>query len=339
VPRWCRTLVKICVAAGIVAWMFSHDIIRFKELKAALANWHLLAAAMAVLFVCIFLQSIRWGILLRAQGLRAGTWELFNLAMTGLFFGLVGPGGIGGDAAKAIYVARGRERKTEAATTVFLDRFLGLATLFIVGAVMVGLKAGWLWNENVEGLNHFGLPGGRILVIVIAAGTVLMLAFALLVTSKRVRRSQLLDRVSRRVPFRRTLVKIYDAMHLYGDKPGALVRAAAVSIVAQVPLYVVYYLCGRAVGDGIEWWHCALVVPPAMVIRVLPLMPAGAGQGMVAMGVLFKLVDVKEGAAIGAVGDAIFLTACLIGGLFFVFGKAHYNDMRAADEPGAAPGT
>ena len=132
-------------------------------------------------------------------------------------------------------------------------------------------------------------------------------------------------------------MKIYDAMHLYGDKPGALVRAAAVSLVAQVPLYVIYYLCGLAVGAEIEWWHCALVVPPAMVIRVLPLMPAGAGQGMVAMGVLFKLVAINKGAAIGAVGDAMFLASCLIGGLFFVFGKTDYNEMRAAAEaePGA----
>ena len=333
--------MKVCVAAAVVAWMFSQDIIRFEELKAALANWHWLAVALAALFVCIFLQSIRWRILLRAQGLHAGTWELFTLTMTGLFFGLVGPGGIGGDAVKAVYVARGRERKAEAATTVFLDRFLGLATLFLVGAVMVGVKAGTLWNTKVEGLDRFGLPGGRILIIVIAAGILLMTAFALLVTNKRVRRSRRLDRLSRRLPFRRMLVRIYDAMHLYGDKPGALVWAVIVSIIAQVPLYVIYYLYALAVGTEIAWWHCALIVPPAMVIRVLPLMPAGAGQGMVAMSLLFPLVGVRvqDGAAIGAVGDAMFFLTCLIGGLFFMFGKTNYGDMRAAAESDAASGT
>ncbi len=229
-------------------------------------------------------------------------------------------------------MATGRALRWECQT---LDRCLGLATLLLVGAVAVGLKASWLWDENVEGLNHFGLPGGRILVITIVAGVVLILAFALLVTNKRVRGSQRLSRLLRGVPFRRTLVRVYDAMHLYGDKPGALVRAAAVSIAAQVPLYAIYYLCGRAVGADIELWHCALIVPPARVIRVLPLMPAGAGQGMVAMGVLFKLVKIKQGAAIGAVGDVMFLAACLIGGLFFVFGKTDYNDMRAAAEPDA----
>jgi len=339
IPRWCWTLAKVGVAAGIVVWMFRQDIIQFEELKAALVNWHWLAVALVALLICIFLQSIRWGILLRVQGLQAGTLELFNLAMTGLFFALVAPGGIGGDAVKAFYVARGYEKKAEAATTVFLDRFLGLATLFLVGAVMVGLKCRTLWHTQVKGLDRFGMPGGRILVIAIAAGIVVMVAFALLVTNKRVRRSQLLKRLSRGVPFRQTLVKVYDAMHLYGDRPGALVLAAAVSVVAQMPFYIVYYLYGLAVGAEIAWWHCALIVPPAMVIRVLPLMPAGAGQGMVAMGLLFPLVGVQKGAAIGAIGDAMFFIICLIGGLFFVFGKTNYGDMRAAADADAASGT
>ena len=336
IPRWCWTLAKLGVAAAVVAWMLQRDILSREDLTTALGNWHWLVIALAALLAGVFLQSIRWGILLRAQGIQAGTPELFILAMTGFFFTLIAPGGIGGDAIKAFYVAKGREKKAEAATTVFLDRFLGLATLFLVAAVMVGFKCRTLWYREVEGLDRFGMPGGRILVLAIAAGVVAMTAFALLVTSKRLRRSQLLKGLSRVVPFRRTLVKVYDAMHLYGGRPGALFAAAAVSVIAQLSLYLIYYLYGLAVGAEIEWWHCALVVPPAMVVRVLPLMPAGAGQGMAAMAVLFPLVGVERGPAIGAVGDAMFFVVCLIGGLFFVFGKTNYSEMRAAAESDAA---
>jgi uncharacterized protein (TIRG00374 family) len=336
IPRWCWTLAKLGIAAAVVAWMLQRDILSREHLTSALANWHWLVIALAALLAGVFLQSIRWGILLRAQGIQAGTLELFILAMTGFFFTLIAPGGIGGDAMKAFYVAKGREKKAEAATTVFLDRFLGLATLFLVAAVMVGFKCRTLWYREVQGLDRFGMPGGRILVLAIAAGVGAMTAFALLVTSKRLRRSQLLKRLSRVVPFRRTLVKVYDAMHLYGDRPGALFAAGAVSVVAQLSFYLIYYLYGLAVGAEIEWWHCALVVPPAMVIRVLPLMPAGAGQGMAAMAVLFPLVGVEGGPAIGAVGDAMFFVVCLIGGLFFVFGKTNYSEMRAAAKSDAA---
>jgi len=332
VPRWCWTLLKLAAAACVVAWMFHKDILHLEEedLRSALANWHWLAIALAALLIGIFVQSIRWGILLRAQGIHAGTLELFSLAMTGLFFTVIAPGGIGGDAVKAFYVARGREKKAAAATTVFLDRFLGLATLLFVSAVMVGIKCRTLWYQKLDKLDRFGMPGGRVLVIAIGAAIAAIIAFALLVTNKRVRRSDLLNRLSRFVPFRGTLVKVYDALHVYGDKPGTLLSAALVSVAAQTMLYLAYYLYGLAVGAGMEWWHCALIVPPAMVVRVLPLVPGGAGQGMVAMWLLFPLVGVSNGAAVGALGDAMFFVVYLIGGLFFVFGRTTYGEMRAA---------
>ncbi len=334
VPRWVWTLVKLAVAAAVVVWMFQRDVLRLEEdtLRSALAHAGWLAIALVVLMIGIFLQSVRWGILLRAQGIEAGTLELYTLAMTGLFFTLVAPGGIGGDAVKAFYVAHGREKKAEAATTVFLDRFLGLATLFLIAAVMVGIKAPALWNKQLDTLDRFGMPGGRVLVLAIAAGVLVIVAFAVLVTSKRLRRSESLRWLARFLPFRATFVKIYDALHLYGDRPGTFLLAAAVSVLAQSSLYIMYYVAALAIGAEIEWWHCALIVPPAMVIRVLPLVPGGAGQGMVAMGLLFPLVGIASaaGGAVGMIGDVMFIIIYLIGGLFFIFGRAAYGGLRAA---------
>lgn len=329
--RWVWTLVKLAIVACVVGWMFQRKIIRLDELSTAAGNWPLLVAALGGLFACIVLQSVRWGLLLRAQGIHIGIGALFSLMMTGFFFSIVAPGGIGGDAVKAYYVTRGREKKAEAATTVFLDRFLGLATLFLVACVMIVLDLGTLWNAKLERLTCFGLPGGRVLVLAIGACTASMVIFALLVTSKRLRRSRWPGRLARFVPFRQTAAKVYDAMHLYGDRPGAVLSAAGVSIAAQVPLYLAYYLFGLAVGAEIELWHCALIVPPAMVIRVLPLVPGGAGQGMVAMGLLFPLVGISNGAAIGALGDAMFVVIYLIGGLFFLFGKTRRGEPGAAE--------
>ena len=332
VPQWVWVLVKIGIAACIIAWMLRQDVLHLEQddMRAALARWYWLAIALGVLLGGMFLQSVRWGILLRAQGIDAGTLELFTLAMMGLFFTLVAPGGIGGDAVKAFYVARGRSKKAEAATTVFFDRFLGAATLFFVAAVAVGITGPVLWNTHVQGLDRFGMPGGRVLVLAVAAGVVVVVAFALLVTSKRIRRSAWLGTLARFVPFRSTAARVYDAMHLYGDRPGTLLLAGVVSVAAQSSLFVAYYLYGLAVGAGMAWWHCLLIVPPAMVVRVLPLVPGGAGQGMVAMALLFPLVGVSKaaGGAVGMIGDAMFVLVYLIGGLFFVFGRATYREQN-----------
>lgn len=332
IPRWVWTLVKLALAACVVALMVHAGAIRPEHLEHAAKRWPLLLAALGTILVGIFLTSVRWGVLLRAQDIRIRVTELFRLTMTGLFFTLVAPGGLGGDAIKAYFVGRGREKKAEAATTVFLDRFLGLATMFLAAAAMIAVDFDRLWNAEVKGLDRFGMPGGRVLVILIAACMGSMVVFSAAMMSRRLRRTGLFAAVSRLVPFRRTVRRVYRAIHLYRDHPGALCWAALVSIGAQIPLYVIYYLYGIAVGADIQLWHVALIVPPAMVIRVLPLAPGGVGQGAFAMSLLFPLVGLSSGGDIGAVGDAMFVIVYLIGGLFFLFGKASFSEMRAAAE-------
>jgi len=332
IPSWAWTTLKLAVAACIIGWMFRAGVIRVDDLRSAGSRWPFILLGLACVLACIMIQSVRWGFLLRAQGIRLGFWRLYALMMTGFFFTIVAPGGLGGDAVKAFYVARGQTKKAEAATTVFLDRFLGLATLFFVAGIMIVVDFRNLWNLSTEKGDVAGIPFGRVLVIAVGACAASMALFAVLVMSKRLRRTGLLGRLARFVPFRQAVRKVYEALHLYGDHPRELAWAAAASIIAQVPLYAAYYLYGLAVGVDIKPWHCALIVAPAMVIRVLPLVPAGAGQGMAAMALLFPLVGIQEGAAIGAIGDAVFIIVCLMGGAFFVLEKSSYGAIRAAAE-------
>ncbi len=331
-PRWPWILIKLAVAAAVVAWMVHKDLIRPEELLNARSHWPLLLVAFAAIMLDIFLTAVRWDLLLRPQAIRIRLAELYRLTMVGFFFTVVAPGGLGGDAVKAFLVARGRQKNTEAVTTVFLDRFIGLASLFMVALLMAALNFNRLWNASIHNLDRFGMPGGRLLVLAIAACSVGVILFSLLAMSKRVRQLRLLQSMTRHLPFRPTLAKVYEAVHLYGNHPGPLFGALAVSLAAQVPLYLTYYIYAVAVGADIHLWHCALIVPPAMVIRVLPLVPGGAGQGMVAMGLLFPLVGIPaaKGAAIGALGDAMFILTFLIGGVFFVFSRAEYREARAA---------
>jgi hypothetical protein len=340
-PRWVWLLIKLAVAALVVAVMVRQGVLKFEvdDLLRALGRWPWLVVALVSLLLGVFLQSIRWGLLLRPHGIELSPLRLFQLTMTGIFFTMVGPGGIGGDAVKAFLVARGRDRRTAAATTVLLDRVLGLLTLFAVAGVMTLLNLGRLWHARIEWLNWFGLPGGRMLVFLIVGVTVGVLVGATVLVSKRLRATGLLSRATAWVPFRSTVQEVYRSVHLYRDHPRALISASAVSMVAQLPFYLVYYLYGLAVGADVEFWHCALIVPPAMVIRVLPILPGGAGQGTVAMGLLFPLVGVAaaKGAAVGTIGDALFITLYLIGGLFFLSGGTRIRDLRAAGAEDSTP--
>ncbi len=94
----------------------------------------------ALLAILIFLpvpvlQSIRLVWMLAVQDVRLSYWNAFKLTYAGNFFNFALPGTVGGDLIKAYYVTRFTHRKTEAVTTVFLDRVIGLSGLMVLASV------------------------------------------------------------------------------------------------------------------------------------------------------------------------------------------------------------
>ncbi|MHC4234485.1 MAG: lysylphosphatidylglycerol synthase transmembrane domain-containing protein [Planctomycetota bacterium] len=84
-----------------------------------------------------FLQSLRFVWLLRAQEIHITFWESVKLSFAGNFLNFVALGTTGGDVVKAYYISLHTKRKTEAVTTVFLDRVLGLTGLLIMVTVVI----------------------------------------------------------------------------------------------------------------------------------------------------------------------------------------------------------
>ena len=99
-------------------------------------KWYLLLAVVIHFFV-VFPQALRFQWMLRVQGIMVGYWESLKLAFAGNFLNFVTPlGSNAGDVFKAYFVSLHTDRKTEAVTTVVLDRIVGLVSLLIVVAAI-----------------------------------------------------------------------------------------------------------------------------------------------------------------------------------------------------------
>lgn len=101
-------------------------------LKTALRNSSKALLLLAVLlhFPVTFLQGIRLQWLLGVQGIRIRYWECIKLSFAGNFLNFATPlGSNAGDVFKAYFVTAHTQHKTEAVTTIALDRALGLGTL------------------------------------------------------------------------------------------------------------------------------------------------------------------------------------------------------------------
>src|ERR1700677_3945837 len=89
--------------------------------------------------VALFLGVVRWRMVLEAQGLHLPLGRATRISLVAQFFNSFLLGSTGGDLIKAYYAAREtHHKKTEAVTTVFVDRLVGLwAMLLFASAMMI----------------------------------------------------------------------------------------------------------------------------------------------------------------------------------------------------------
>src|SRR5205823_4932849 len=114
-----------------------------------------LTLAAVVLVVSLTLTVVRWYLLVRAVGLPIRLTDAFRLGLIGFFFNTFLPGSIGGDAVKAVGLARSQKRRTVAVATVIMDRAIALWGLIWFVALFGG--AFWwlgLLNGPATAVSH-----------------------------------------------------------------------------------------------------------------------------------------------------------------------------------------
>ena len=108
--------------------------------------WRLSQKSLLLLAVLLHLpvvlpQALRFQWMLGAQSITVSYWECLKLSLAGNFLNFATPlGSHAGDVFKAYFVSLHTDHKTEAVTTVLLDRIIGLTTLLTVVAAITTLS-------------------------------------------------------------------------------------------------------------------------------------------------------------------------------------------------------
>ncbi len=85
--------------------------------------------------ISLLITFVRWSILVRVIEPRFTFRASMLLGFIGYVFNLVIPGAVGGDLVKAAYLARMHIKKTQAISSMVIDRIVGLIGLFILAAI------------------------------------------------------------------------------------------------------------------------------------------------------------------------------------------------------------
>jgi uncharacterized protein (TIRG00374 family) len=320
------TVLKIVVSLGLIAYLLSRVGIDevVEAMRSASTNYLYLLVALAIYFGAIAVGSVKWQILLKAQGINVPLGSLLSFTFVGLFFGNFLPTNVGGDLVRGYDLARHTLLPAETAVSVVVDRMLGLIAFVFVAVVMASLV---VYSEGQVALWEVAAAAGVALLALSGM-------FALMLSDRL--RGQL--RRLFNFPLLSSLAPLYDklssALSAYRRSYGALAISFCISILVLTIGSVVNYLISLALGGGISLLHIFLFTPLITFVLLIPISIGGIGLNQSAYVFFFNLVGVPEqkSLAMSLIMQAIIIISSLPGGILWW----RKRSVRRADSPPSA---
>jgi len=220
----------------------------------------LLALSLCAMAFTVLFCSIRWHLLLVGQGVMLGVRRATELNLVGVFFSMLLPGATSGDFLKAWYVTRDTPgRRAESATTVFLDRVVGLLGLILLAGVVFA----WPFHAVAQdGLFRKVLLSVGVFALLLAGG---LLGAIWLPIPLRGRWGEMLARV--RGSLRSGLAN-----------PATLFWVTALSIGNHLAFLACEYAVATALGAHLTIGQALCGFLVVNVVAAIPVTPGGLGS-------------------------------------------------------------
>jgi uncharacterized membrane protein YbhN (UPF0104 family) len=317
---------KVLIAGGLIAYLATSGQIRAEVLGRALGSPGSLAFSMAALGVTFVFAILRWWILLRAIDIHVPLRTAAKLTFIGGFFNTFMPGAVGGDAFKMYYALdhAPEGKKVEAATTVAVDRVLGLGAMFLLVVVaatvpsLLGTPDAVVTNV-VRLLSAWAGPIGKPAAVLL----VLFILGCLATFHPGVRDWAIIRQIREKIPGAKVGGRAFRAFVRSIRSPVPVLLAVACSCCAHLCTVACFFVIGRAIGENtLGLSRYVLLVPIGLMVNAIPGSPAGIGIGEAAYEKLFEIAlgagVSSPGADICVVWRIMTIGWNLIGGVIYV---------------------
>jgi hypothetical protein len=323
--------------AALLLWLTWRRAAAGPGVEWAAVSWPRLALAFLAYGAVVGCCALRWGVLLRVQGIRLPFRQLLRLTLIGNFFNLALPGAVGGDLVKMALIARRCPAKNaESVFSIVVDRIFGLLGLFTLAAAMVLANLGGLLalDGRFAAVKAAALAvGGGALAAV--GGVVVVELHGRLLRFAPVRRG--VAAAAKRLPARLVTVvtRLARALDQYRRARAALALAFALSLAVHFTLALLLFLIGRGLGEGaLPFSGYLLAAQIANAVASIPLTPSGVGLRDFTVAAFLEAFhgQAAAAAAIPLAQTVIFTAWGLVGGV--VFAVAGRPPAAAAGKPG-----
>ena len=305
------TLLKVAISLGLIVYIFYQPTIRNADWGAILSQFRpgLWLLALAIYFVAIGFQVLKWRYLLRTLGVYVPYLSLYRHNLVGLFFANLPLSMIGGDIARGWDLARQTDGQgAQVAVSVFVDRIVGMAAYLLAAVLGLAYAVAILGRSDLTWL----LTALTVLLAIAAAG------FAVLM-SQRLRR--LVEGLFGLGPLRRFLPlyqKLSDSVQVYRNHRRALIVALGIGLAVVATTCIVNYVAARSAGVAVSVAWVFVLTPLTAIAPLLPSIASGLGWNQGVFIVLYyelagAVSDPASALAMSLAMQAIILIASLPG--------------------------
>jgi uncharacterized protein (TIRG00374 family) len=164
---------------GLIYWLIRTEKITAAPFILMLKTPWLIPFAFGTVFLLILINNYRWQLLLEGQSIPTHVKQTLPLTFIGLFFNLAMPGSVGGDVMKAYFIAKEQPgTKLRAATTVLMDRIVGLYAMSVLALFSVLLN----WSQIMSSVKLHSLA---VFIFCMVAGITAFFSFWFLLTHQK----------------------------------------------------------------------------------------------------------------------------------------------------------
>ncbi len=304
--------LKILIASVLIGAILSKVNLSDVWLAFSRANIRLVAGAFLLYFLGFCIIALRWKLLLTVQGVQASFYTLVKSMIVAVFFNNFLPSTIGGDAMRAYDTWKMGGGKTQSVSIIFMDRLLGVFTLF-----MFALLALLLTSIDVT-----FIPGFRlwVLLAVLAGITTLYILFFRSVEISRYLQGSSKNNSS---VIKGSLIKVFNVFAGFNGKPGVLTTALFLSVLLQLNVILHYTLLAMSLDINVPFSAMFIIIPVAIVVMMIPVSINAIGVRELIFVALFGLygVDSADALAFSWMSFILITILGLIGGIVFMLRK------------------
>ena len=313
-------LLKGAISFGLIAWVLSKVDLAVAWEKTKAMDLVMVLLAMVLMQVQVVLGAVRWGLVLRALDAVLRWSSTAAVYYIGVFFSIVLPGAVGGDAVRMWFARRAGLSLASAVNSVALERAMTVFALVLLVCL----------TQPILAMRLPALPGTWVFPALLAVCVIGLLVLASL---------DKLPKSLHRWRLVRGVVQLAGDTRKLFFHPAWSLGTLLVALAGHANLSLAVYVLAVGLGLDVHVLDTLVLVPPVILIMTLPISIAGWGVRETAMVTAFGLVGVDAGSAIvlSILFGIVTMINALPGGLVFLMVGGREMEAEELAEEKAAP--